>query len=75
MGHVFVDLEAQLAARPSTARLAEAFVRANGRVRRRPMAISRIYRYPRGRTTDALPLSPALSPSPLPPPIHVFSPR
>ena len=63
--HGFVDLEDRLYARPRTAEamvaaMAAEFVEANDRTRPRPMTVRTLYRYPRGRRTDAIPLSPAL---------------
>lgn len=59
--HGFVDLEDRLFGRPQTAQaLAAAYVAANERARPRPMEVRTVYRYPRGRQTDAIPISAAL---------------
>ncbi|MEM6994507.1 MAG: hypothetical protein AAF721_28585 [Myxococcota bacterium] len=57
----FVDLEARLSTPVCRRALAEAYAASAARIRRRPMRLNTRYRYPRGRATDTLPLSPALA--------------
>lgn len=56
----FIDLEDRISRAPSRENLAEAYVRDAGRAGRRPRVVKTIYRYPRGRVIDLLPLSAAL---------------
>lgn len=58
--NTFVDLEARLRVRPSQAALAAAYARDAARVRSRPMVSQTVYRYPRGRASDNVPLAPVL---------------
>ncbi len=55
----FAALEDRLRSAPDPERLARNFVRCHAHARPRPMVPSAIYRYPRGRVTDRIPLSPA----------------
>lgn len=41
--------------------LAQDYVEAAGRTRRRPMPLQMRYQFPRGRRTDVVPISPALT--------------
>ena len=56
----FIDLEDRLTHGPSQEALASAYVRANRRAGRRPRPVKTLYRYPRGRVIDLVPLSAAL---------------
>lgn len=56
----FADLEDRLRSAPDPERLARSFVACYWRARARPMTPKAIYRYPRGRRTDRIPLSPVL---------------
>lgn len=56
----FAALEAGLWAPVDTDRLAENYVRHYARARARPMKPDTIYRYPRGRLTDQIPVAAAL---------------
>lgn len=56
----FAALEAGLWAPVDTERLAENYVRHYARARARPMNPDTIYRYPRGRLTDQIPVAAAL---------------
>ena len=56
----YIDLEDRISHAPSREALAQAYIRANRRAGRRPRPVKMIYRYPRGRVTDLVPLSAAL---------------
>jgi len=56
----FIDLEDRITPGPSREALATAYVRANRRAGRRPRPVKTLYRYPRGRVIDLVPLSAAL---------------
>lgn len=56
---------------PSLEQRAAAYAQTAARVRRRPPPAQMIYRYPRGRRTDAVPLATALGAGDEPPTLRI----